>query len=149
MNTFNKKINILFLQFAECRFTLCCRSISLHFAFRCFCRALSLTQNSALLWHDLACCYSMQLRRNSMINKSDVTAKCLAAAKQAIKLCPQSWLHWNLLGVICQSRDVRNYALAQHCFVMAIDREPNNAIAWSNLGTLYLNLGTRRDSCLS
>ncbi|XP_032686665.1 tetratricopeptide repeat protein 37 [Odontomachus brunneus] len=114
---------------------------TLKLAIRCFCRALSLAQNSALLWHDLACCYSMQLQRNSTINKSDVTAKCLAAAKQAIKLCPQSWLHWNLLGVICVSQNVKNYALAQHCFVMAIDREPNNAIAWSNLGTLYLHLG--------
>ncbi|XP_014485629.1 PREDICTED: tetratricopeptide repeat protein 37 [Dinoponera quadriceps] len=114
---------------------------TLKLSIRCFCRALSLAQNSALLWHDLACCYSMQLRRNSTINKSDVAARCFAAAKQAVKLCPQSWLHWNILGVICMSLNVRNYALAQHCFVMATDREPNNAIAWSNLGTLYLHLG--------
>lgn len=119
------------------------------FTSRCFCRALSLSQNSALLWHDLACCYSIQLQRNFTINISDVTAKCLAAAKQAVKLYPQSWLHWNLLGVICMSQNVRNYALAQHCFIMAIDREPNNAIAWSNIGTLYLHLGTFRDNCHS
>ncbi|XP_012537096.1 tetratricopeptide repeat protein 37 [Monomorium pharaonis] len=107
---------------------------------RCFCRALSM-QNSALLWHDLACCYSMQLNRGSTVNKNDVAVKCYAAAKHAVKLCPQSWLHWNLLGVICMSIYIKNYALAQHCFVMAIDRELNNAVAWTNLGTLYLHLG--------
>ncbi|EFN89108.1 Tetratricopeptide repeat protein 37 [Harpegnathos saltator] len=116
---------------------------TLKLAIRCICRALSLTQNSSLLWHDLACCYLMQLRRNFIkdVDKSDVATKCLAAAKQAVKLSPQSWLHWNLLGIVCMSQDVKNYALAQHCFVTAIDREPNNSIAWSNLGTLYLHLG--------
>ncbi|XP_029662452.1 tetratricopeptide repeat protein 37 [Formica exsecta] len=113
----------------------------LRLSIRCFCRALSTAQNSALLWHDLACCYSMQLDRDSTVNKDDTAAKCLAAAKHAVKLCPQSWLHWNILGVICISPYIKNYALAQHCFVMAIDRESNNAIAWSNLGTLYLHLG--------
>ncbi|XP_070156887.1 superkiller complex protein 3 [Polyergus mexicanus] len=113
----------------------------LRLSIRCFCRALSTAQNSALLWHDLACCYLMQLDRDSTVNKDDTAAKCLAAAKHAVKLCPQSWLHWNILGVICISPYIKNYALAQHCFVMAIDRESNNAIAWSNLGTLYLHLG--------
>ncbi|XP_050460410.1 tetratricopeptide repeat protein 37 isoform X1 [Cataglyphis hispanica] len=113
----------------------------LRLSIRCFCRALSTAQNSALLWHDLACCYSMQLDRNSTLNKDDTAAKCLAAAKHAVKLCPQSWLHWNILGVICISPYIKNYALAQHCFIMAIDRESNNATAWSNLGTLYLHLG--------
>ncbi|EZA59238.1 Tetratricopeptide repeat protein [Ooceraea biroi] len=108
---------------------------------RCFCRALSITQNSALLWHDLASCYYVQLHRDSALDKNDAAAKCLAAAKHAVKLSPQSWLHWNILGVICMSSHVKNYALAQHCFVMAIDREANNAVAWSNLGTLYLHLG--------
>lgn len=87
----------------------------------------------------------MQLDRDSTVNKDDTAAKCLAAAKHAVKLCPQSWLHWNILGVICISPYIENYALAQHCFVMAIDRESNNAIAWSNLGTLYLHLGTLKN----
>ncbi|GAB1861709.1 Tetratricopeptide repeat protein 37 [Camponotus japonicus] len=111
---------------------------------RCFCRALSTAENSALLWHDLACCYLMQLDRDYTVDKDDTAAKCLAAAKHAIRLCPQSWLHWNILGVICMSPYIKNYALAQHCFVMAIDQESNNAIAWSNLATLYLHLGETR-----
>lgn len=84
----------------------------------------------------------VQLQRDPTVNKEEVAAKCLTAAKQAVKLSPQSWLHWNVLGVICMSSYIKNYALAQHCFVMAIDRESNNAVAWSNLGTLYLQLGT-------
>jgi len=83
----------------------------------------------------------MQLHRNFTIDKNDASIKCLTAAKHAVKLSPQSWLHWNILGVICMSPYIKNYALAQHCFIMAIDREANNAIAWSNLGTLYLHLG--------
>ncbi|KAL0112836.1 hypothetical protein PUN28_012243 [Cardiocondyla obscurior] len=107
---------------------------------RCFCRAISI-QDSASLWHDLVCCYLMQLNRDSTVSKNDVAIKCYAAAKHTVKLDPQSWLNWNILGVICMSVYVKNYALAQHCFVMAIDKESNNAIAWSNLGTLYLHLG--------
>lgn len=84
----------------------------------------------------------MQLNRDFTNDKLDVAAKCLAAAKHAVKLHPQSWLHWNVLGVACMSPRIKNYALAQHCFVMAIDRELNNAVAWNNLGTLYLHLGT-------
>jgi len=83
----------------------------------------------------------MQLHRDFTIDKNDASIKCLTAAKHAVKLSPQSWLHWNILGVICMSPYIKNYALAQHCFIMAIDREANNAIAWSNLGTLYLHLG--------
>ncbi|KAL6256062.1 hypothetical protein P5V15_013298 [Pogonomyrmex californicus] len=94
-------------------------------------------QNSAFLWYDLACCYSLQLNRNSTINKNEIAVKCFAAAKHAVKLCPSSWLHWNLLGIICISPYIKNYALAQHCFVVAIDRESNNAIAWNNLGDIY------------
>lgn len=77
----------------------------------------------------------------SAIDRRDVANKALAAAKQAIKISPTSWLHWNLLGVICMTNEIKNYALSQHCYVMAIDMESQNAIAWTNLGTLYLHLG--------
>ncbi|XP_066601814.1 superkiller complex protein 3 [Prorops nasuta] len=112
----------------------------LSLSLRCYCRALSLSKDSALLWHDLACCYFIQLQYNTSDCRSDTIKKCIAAAKHAILLSPSSWLHWNLLGVICMSSEVKNFALAQHCFVMAVDIESYNAIAWSNLGTLYLYL---------
>ncbi|XP_046597387.1 tetratricopeptide repeat protein 37 isoform X2 [Neodiprion lecontei] len=106
-----------------------------------YCRALSLSPVSALLWHDLASCYLSQLKMNSVSDRHDVANKAAAAAKQAIKIAPSSWMHWNLLGVICMTHEIKNYALSQHCYVMAIDMESQNPVAWSNLGTLYLHLG--------
>ncbi|KAK0096871.1 hypothetical protein PV326_004037 [Microctonus aethiopoides] len=108
---------------------------------RCYCRALSLTKDSPLLWHDLVCCYLSQLNLDPSANRKILAEKSLAAAKQAVRLCPTTWVHWNILGVVCMTEEIKNYALAQHCWVMAIDKEPNNAIAWTNLGTLYLLLG--------
>ncbi|XP_076163728.1 superkiller complex protein 3 isoform X2 [Ptiloglossa arizonensis] len=108
---------------------------------RYYCCALSLSPQSALLWHDLASCYLMQLKFDPLVDHETLASKCLAAGKHAVKLCPSSWLHWNLLGVICMSPHTKNYALAQHAFVMAIDKELNNPMIWSNLGTLYLNIG--------
>lgn len=102
---------------------------------------MSLTKDSPLLWHDLVCCYLSQLNLDPSANRKILAEKSLAAAKQAVRLCPTTWVHWNILGVVCMTEEIKNYALAQHCWVMAIDREPNNAIAWTNLGTLYLLLG--------
>ncbi|XP_034950354.1 tetratricopeptide repeat protein 37 [Chelonus insularis] len=110
-------------------------------ATRCYCRSLNLTTDSALLWHDLACCYYSQLHFDCSADRKVIAQKSFEAAKQAIKLCPTNWSYWNILGVICMTEEIKNYALAQHCWVMAIDRESNNAIVWTNLGTLYLYLG--------
>ncbi|XP_043250095.1 tetratricopeptide repeat protein 37 [Colletes gigas] len=108
---------------------------------RCYCCALSLSPQSPLLWHDLASCYLMRLHLDPSIDHKNLASKCLAIAKHAVKLCPSSWLHWNFLGIVCMSPYIKNYALAQHAFVMAIDRELNNSMVWSNLGTLYLHVG--------
>ncbi|CAG5092823.1 Similar to TTC37: Tetratricopeptide repeat protein 37 (Homo sapiens) [Cotesia congregata] len=87
------------------------------------------------------CCYLSQLIHDSTVNRKVTAEKSLEAAKQAVRLCPTTWVHWNILGVICMMPEIKNYALAQHSWVMAIDREPNNGVAWTNLGTLYLHLG--------
>nr|XP_031849957.1 tetratricopeptide repeat protein 37 [Nomia melanderi] len=108
---------------------------------RCYCCALSISPQSASLWHDLASCYLTQLHTDPSVDHKTLASKCLAVSKHAVKLCPSTWLHWNLLGVVCMSPYVRNYALAQHAYVMAIDRELNNAVVWCNLGTLYLHIG--------
>ncbi|XP_076296367.1 superkiller complex protein 3 [Lasioglossum baleicum] len=108
---------------------------------RCYCCALSISSQSASLWHDLASCYLMQLKFDPTVDQKTLASKCLAVGKHAVKLCPSTWLHWNLLGVICMSPHVKNYALAQHSYVMAIDRELNNPVVWCNLGTLYLHIG--------
>ncbi|XP_076648879.1 superkiller complex protein 3 [Halictus rubicundus] len=107
----------------------------------CYCCALSISPQSASLWHDLASCYLMQLQFDPTVDHKILASKCLAVGKHAVKLSPSTWLHWNLLGVICMSPHIKNYALAQHCYVMAIDRELNNPVVWCNLGTLYLHIG--------
>ncbi|KAI4499739.1 hypothetical protein M0802_004995 [Mischocyttarus mexicanus] len=107
---------------------------------RSYYRALDLSKNSALLWHDLACCYLSQLRLNPSDNRQEIANEALTAAKYAVKLCPTSWSHWNILGIICMIPEIKNCALAQHCFIMSISRE-NNAIVWTNLGILYALLG--------
>ncbi|NP_001153421.1 tetratricopeptide repeat domain 37 isoform X1 [Nasonia vitripennis] len=109
-------------------------------ASRCYCRALSMSKNSPLLWHDLSRCYFAQLHLDTSIDPNEIANKSLAAAKEAVKIDPSNWFHWNLLGVICMSNEIKNYALAQHSFVMAIETEPNNAVSWTNLGCLYLLL---------
>ncbi|KAF7996121.1 hypothetical protein HCN44_010377 [Aphidius gifuensis] len=116
------------------------RSQLFSLATRCYCRALSLSKDSSFLWHDLACCYFSQVNLDNNIDKKTIANQSMEAAKQAIRLNPTTWIHWNLLGVISMNSEVKNYSLAQHCWIMAIDREPNNAIAWTNLGTLYLYL---------
>lgn len=116
------------------------RSQLFSLACRCYCRALSLSKDSSFLWHDLACCYFSQVHLDNQIDKRTIAIQSMEAAKQAIRLNPTTWIHWNLLGVISMSSEVKNYSLAQHCWIMAIDCEPNNAIAWTNLGTLYLYL---------
>ncbi|XP_076247155.1 superkiller complex protein 3 [Calliopsis andreniformis] len=108
---------------------------------RAYCYALSISPQSALLWHDLASCYLMQLHLDPSVDHKPLASKCLAAAKHAIRLSPSMWLHWNLLGVICMLPYVKNYALAQHAYVTAIDKDFNNAVVWTNLGTLYLHIG--------
>ncbi|XP_023290658.1 tetratricopeptide repeat protein 37 [Orussus abietinus] len=107
----------------------------------CYCHALRISEDSAMLWHDLACSYLAQLRYDPAVDRVQISSKCLAAVKQAIRLCPSSWMHWNLLGVVCMLEETKNYALSQHSFVTAIDKEPNNAVVWTNLGSLYLILG--------
>lgn len=44
------------------------------------------------------------------------------------------------MGIVAFYQEPKNYALAQHAFIKAITFEQNNAVAWCNLGTLYLVL---------
>ncbi|KAL7288696.1 hypothetical protein TKK_0017421 [Trichogramma kaykai] len=108
---------------------------------KCYCIALNISKDSSLLWHDLSQCYLAKYHSKSNEDKKEDIKKCLAAAKEAVNADPLSWNHWNLLGVVCMVEDVKNYALAQHCFAMALDLQSNNPIPWTNLGSLYLILG--------
>lgn len=108
---------------------------------RCYCRALSLDPNNSLMWHDLANVYHLQanfLKPSAM--KKQLREYALVAVKKSILLNPRNWQHWNLLGVIASSVELNNLDLAQHAFIKSIQLENNNAVTWTNLGTLYLCL---------
>lgn len=65
------------------------------------------------------------------------------AAKYVIKESPGKWKYWNLLGVICATKEIDNLALSQHCYIKALELDRKLATVWSNLGVLYLSQGPR------
>ncbi|KAJ9592014.1 hypothetical protein L9F63_001453, partial [Diploptera punctata] len=108
---------------------------------RCYCKALSLSPNNNLLWHDLAYIYNLQANYMHDPDVKNQLRECaLAAINKCIHLNSKEWQHWNLLGVIASSPELNNLALAQHAFIKSIQIENNNSVTWTNLGTLYLNM---------
>lgn len=65
------------------------------------------------------------------------------AAKYVIKESPSKWKYWNLLGVVCATKEIDNLALSQHCYIKALELDRKLAVVWSNLGVLYLSQGPR------
>ncbi|XP_053691442.1 tetratricopeptide repeat protein 37 [Sabethes cyaneus] len=112
---------------------------------RCFCRAVQLRPDDSLLWYELAANFYRRGLRFSTDSEDcfNKLSSAIAAAKQAIKLEPNRWQNWNLLGVINATKQINNLALAQHCFIEAISLDKKTAsVGWSNLGILYLLQGS-------
>ncbi|XP_073534422.1 superkiller complex protein 3 [Phyllobates terribilis] len=109
---------------------------------RCYGRALKL-QPSANIWYDLGISYFYQAQHSLISdhtgsNQHDLLEKSVQCIKKAIMMDSSNHQYWNALGVISCSNDVNNKALAQHAFIKSIQCQQNNAIAWTNLGALYL-----------
>ncbi|KAI9527787.1 hypothetical protein NQZ68_027877 [Dissostichus eleginoides] len=110
---------------------------------RCYARALKLMSEVPSLWYDLGLNY---YRQSSLTCPSDedqnssslLLEKAKQCLKKAIMMDSGNHNYWNALGVISMSKGLENFALAQHCFIKSIQVEPNNVVAWTNLGTLYL-----------
>lgn len=112
---------------------------------RCYCRAVQLCPNDSLLWYEMSSNTYKRGLRFSIDNEDRFNKylSAIAAVKQAIKLEPSRWQNWNLLGVICATKQVNNLGLAQHCFIEAISLDKKTAaVGWSNLGVLYLLQGS-------
>ncbi|XP_035514221.1 tetratricopeptide repeat protein 37 [Morone saxatilis] len=110
---------------------------------RCYVRALKLMSEVPSLWYDLGINYYRQSRltcptEGDQNSPSLLLEKALQCLKKAIMMDSGNYSYWNALGVISMSKDLENFALAQHCFIKSIQVEPNNVVAWTNLGTLYL-----------
>uniref|UniRef100_A0A8D3BWL5 SKI3 subunit of superkiller complex n=1 Tax=Scophthalmus maximus TaxID=52904 RepID=A0A8D3BWL5_SCOMX len=109
----------------------------------CYARALKLMSEVASLWYDLGLNYHHQARlpcstEGDQNLQSLVLEKSLQCLKKAIMMDCENYSYWNALGVISMNKGLENFALAQHCFIKSIQVEPNNVVAWTNLGTLYL-----------
>lgn len=110
---------------------------------RCYGQALYLKPSSADLWHDLANSYHClgKLSMEGSIEQRDSFRKALMAIKKSVSLDPSHHAHWNALGVVSAGVST---SLAQHAFIKSIQIEPNNVVAWTNLGALYLSSGNAK-----
>ncbi|ELK11514.1 Tetratricopeptide repeat protein 37 [Pteropus alecto] len=70
-------------------------------------------------------------------HQADVSClwKLVGDACTSLYAVSPSKVNVNVLGILL---GIRNYALAQHCFIKSIQSEQINAVAWTNLGVLYL-----------
>ncbi|KAL0979784.1 hypothetical protein UPYG_G00189630 [Umbra pygmaea] len=110
---------------------------------RCYGRALKLMPESSSLWYDLGLNYHHQACVNPCVQMEESSTpilleKALQCVKKAVKLNSCNHSYWNALGVVAMSKGLENYALAQHSFIKSVQVEPNNVVAWTNLGALYL-----------
>ncbi|KAL8583667.1 hypothetical protein ACOMHN_037390 [Nucella lapillus] len=108
-------------------------------ATKCYGRALKIVPDSAPLWHDLGLgLFYLCGEQGEEAGRRWVVERSVRALKKALTLDPAHHRHWTALGVVAASAYVKNLALAQHCFIKSVQCETNNAVAWTNLGTLYL-----------
>ncbi|XP_053680924.1 tetratricopeptide repeat protein 37 [Anopheles nili] len=119
---------------------------------RCYGRIVKQNPENSVYWYELAANVyrrAVKLSRHAHEEKHEHISERLKLlgtardmAKHSIKLDPGRWQNWNLLGVICATKEFNNLALAQHCFVEAVTIErKSSAAAWCNLGVLYLMAG--------
>lgn len=109
---------------------------------RFYCRAIKINSADVSLWYELALnYYHRALRYGTIDTKKRFLDLAAEAAKHIIKESPTKWTYWNLLGVICATKEMNNLALAQHCFIKALELDKKLAIVWTNLGVLYLSQG--------
>ncbi|XP_020629636.1 tetratricopeptide repeat protein 37-like isoform X1 [Orbicella faveolata] len=104
-------------------------------------RALKLQPECGSLWGDLGFNCFQQSKILEGDEKEKMAHRSVQALKKAITLQPSNHKLWNSLGVVTASKEVNNPDLAQHSFIMSLKTEPNNVIAWTNLGVLYLKHG--------
>lgn len=108
---------------------------------RSYYEALALNCDSSRLWYDLSICYNkMAMCSKSPEKKKEMRGLACAAVKKSLLVNENSWESWNLFGVISASPEIKDYPLAQHCFIRALDENDSSPIIWTNLGTLYLCL---------
>lgn len=106
-------------------------------AINCLCKAINLsTTFYSYLYHELAIVY---LDYYKYYGNKNVALKAYAAIRKCLAAEKNVWQYWITLGVICMSKGIGKYGIAQHAFVQALNLDATNSIVWSNLGLLHLN----------
>lgn len=109
---------------------------------RAYKRAVELEPETAGLWYDVAISYLYTAQ--SVPVASANASECLQAAvnclKKSVSLDPTSFVYWNALGVTTAYPGIENFSLAQHAFIKSIRVQQDNAMAWANLGVLYMRM---------
>lgn len=94
----------------------------------------------AYIYHQLA--LSFYNRSNSMSDDKE-RKQCILTALQYCKLAilkaQHNSMYWNTIGLI--DFKLSNIVSAQHCFIRSLQTDPNNVMAWGNLGMLYYHQG--------
>ncbi|XP_065837280.1 tetratricopeptide repeat protein 37-like [Oscarella lobularis] len=107
---------------------------------RAYATGLQFLPTGAFLWHDLGIslyCQSQEIIRKEA-EKSKILQSALQALQKAVRLDSECSEYWNSLGMISMHPTIGEFALAQHGFIKSIQLQQTNAIAWTNLGVLYL-----------
>ncbi|GAB0091750.1 tetratricopeptide repeat protein 37 [Sergentomyia squamirostris] len=109
---------------------------------RCYLRALKESPRDTMLWYNLATCmYWRAAKVSDKAMMQEYLEKAQVYAKQSIATKPSRWQNWNLMGVISVRLGVICQAL--HCFVKCLRLNKTSAVAWSNLGLMYLQEGEK------
>lgn len=109
-------------------------------------QTLKMSQNNDNVWNELAINYhNHAVYLDKIGDKSDevlnLLNKGMSIARKAVMLAPSKWQHWNTLGYVACNKHLNQLALAQHCFIKAINIGKDTAVAWTNLGVLYVQYG--------
>ena len=107
-------------------------------AVRCYTRSLALSPDNCGTWHDLGLVTSSLAPLAPGSQRAQLAERAKLCLKKAISLSPRQHGLWTSLGVVAAQDE--DWALAQHCFTRSLQIETSSA-AWTNLGTVYLQLG--------
>lgn len=114
----------------------------LDLASKCYSRCLKINNQDDFVWFDLVVNY---YKRAVKCSKEEVKEECLKlayeGAKYLVKLSPVKWQYWNILGIVSATKEIDDPALAQHCFIKALNLNKKTFTSWSNLGVFYLIQG--------
>lgn len=88
------------------------------------------------IYHQISLSY---FNRSASIEEESEKRQFLLTAlqycKKAIAKSQKNSEYWNTIGLI--SFRLSDFSFAQNCFIRALQTDPNNVMAWGNLGMLY------------